>query len=194
MFELFVQGDRSLARSEGGLGIGLTLVKSLVEMLHGTITAASEGLGKGSEFTVRLPAVTTPRVEPAKVSAPSVQRRRHARILVVDDNVDSARGLARLLKLLGHDIRTATDGPAALSEAIEFQPDAVLLDIGLPGMDGYSVARELRKHEACADSVIVAITGYGQDEDRKRCREAGFNFHLVKPIDHDALLTLLGTA
>jgi CheY-like chemotaxis protein len=193
MFELFVQGDRSSARSEGGLGIGLTLVKSLVEMHGGSVSAASEGPGNGSEFIVRLPAVTSPRVAPTRVQAASRSRNATSRILVVDDNVDSARGLARLLKLLGHKVETAGDGPEALAVVETYRPDVVLLDIGLPGMDGYDVARALRKHPACKDAVIIAVSGYGQAEDQRRSREAGFNFHLVKPIDHDALMTLLST-
>jgi CheY-like chemotaxis protein len=111
----------------------------------------------------------------------------------VDDNADSARGLARLLTLLGHDVRTAHDGREAVVVAKTYRPDVVLLDIGLPGMDGYEVARQLREDEACRDSVIVGVTGYGQEDDRRRGREAGFDYHLVKPIDHDALLTLLST-
>ncbi len=192
MFELFAQGDRSLARSEGGLGIGLTLVKSLVEMHQGTITASSEGLGKGSEFTVRFPAVRSPQVEAVKALATENESEtRASRILVVDDNADSANGLARLLKLLGHHVHTAHDGLDAISIARTYRPDVVLLDIGLPDMDGYEVARRLRKQETCKDSIIVAISGYGQAEDRRRGREAGFNHHLVKPVDQDVLLTLL---
>ena len=190
MFELFVQGDRSSARSEGGLGIGLTLVKSLVEMQQGTISAVSEGAGKGSEFTVRLPAATSSRRE-AKPTSTGDNGKRCSRILVVDDNVDSAKGLARLLRLLGHDVRTAHDGSEAIAIAETYCPEVVLLDIGLPMMDGYEVARRLRESENCKNSVIVAVSGYGQDEDRQRSREAGFDFHLVKPIDADALITLL---
>ncbi len=193
MFEPFVQGDRSAARSEGGLGIGLTLVKSLVEMHGGTVTATSGGPRGGSEFRVRLPVATRRLTE--SVKAPSVGGNAHptARVLVVDDNVDSARSLARLLKLLGHDVRTAYDGPEAIAAAETHRPDVILLDIGLPGMDGYCVARQLRESGPCKDSVIVAVSGYGREEDRRRSREAGFNFHLIKPIDHDALLTLLST-
>jgi PAS domain S-box-containing protein len=193
MFELFVQDNSSLARSEGGLGIGLTLVKSLVEMQQGTVSASSDGPGKGSEFTVRLPAVVGFRTEPVKATPANGNGRHASSILVVDDNADSARGLARLLKLLGHDVRTAHDGREAIMVAETYRPDVVLLDIGLPGMDGYEVARQIRKNEACKDSVIVGVSGYGQEDDRRRGREAGFNYHLVKPIDHDALLTLLST-
>ncbi len=195
MFDLFVQGERSIARSEGGLGIGLTLVKSLVEMHGGQVSATSEGPGKGSEFVVRLPAAIGTRGSEAGLSASDRKARAENahRILVVDDNVDSARGLARLLKLLGHEVRTAGDGEEALAVAADYVPGVVLLDIGLPGMDGYQVARELRKQADSKDALIVAISGYGQDEDRRRAKEAGFDFHFVKPLDHAALLSVLET-
>ena len=156
-------------------------------MHGGSVTATSEGPGKGSEFTVRLPAATKPGRSPADRG----RRRRSAggeasRILVVDDNVDTARGMARLLKLLGHDVQTAHDGPSALDAARTLRPEFVLLDIGLPGMDGYEVARRLRRGGVLQGAVIIAVSGYGQDEDRRRSREAGFDHHLVKPVDHDA--------
>jgi CheY-like chemotaxis protein len=189
MFELFAQGDRSLARSEGGLGIGLTVVKKLVELHSGTVTAKSEGPGKGSEFTIRLPAAEA---ATAKAQKRPVERvGRGARILVVDDNVDTARGMARLLKLLGHDIVTAHSGPEAIAAAREQRPEFVLLDIGLPGMDGYEVASLLRQEDCCKQAMIVAVTGYGREEDRRRSREAGFDHHLIKPVDPDALVALL---
>jgi PAS domain S-box-containing protein len=191
MFELFAQGDRSLARSEGGLGIGLTIVKKLVEMHGGTISATSEGLGKGSEFIIRLPASSRPSELRPLASATELQASKKARILVVDDNVDTARGMARLLKLLGHEVATAHSGQEAIEVARAHQQDFILLDIGLPGMSGYEVASQLRKEECCREAVIVAISGYGQEEDRRRSKEAGFDYHLVKPLDHDALLTLL---
>jgi PAS domain S-box-containing protein len=194
MFQLFVQGDESITRSEGGLGIGLTLVKNLVELHEGSVSASSEGVGKGSEFTVRLPGAAEFRIEQAQAHATSDSGKRCSRILVVDDNADSATGLARLLKLLGHDVRVAHDGPAAIADAATFLPEVVLLDIGLPNMDGYEVARHLRATSNCKNAVIVAVSGYGQDDDRRRTREAGFNFHLVKPINADALLSILDTA
>jgi PAS domain S-box-containing protein len=194
MFELFVQGDRALARSEGGLGIGLTVVKSLVEMHQGTVSATTAGPGRGCEFTVRLPAAVEPRPEPAPAPPSETGSRRASRILVVDDNADAATGLSRLLKLLGHEVRTVNDGHEAIAVATRFEPDVVLLDIGLPGMDGYQVARVLRQQPVCKDSVLIAVTGYGQDDDRRKGREAGFDFHLVKPIDHDALLALLSAS
>ena len=192
MFELFVQGDRSLARSEGGLGIGLTLVRSLAEMHGGSVTATSEGPGKGSEFVVRLPAVAARAEQTQRLPAKSPQAIAHrARILVVDDNVDMARGLVRLLELLGHDVQTAYDGPTAIATARAHRPDFVLLDLGLPGMDGYQVARRLRQEQGSQDAVIIAVTGYGQEDYRCRSREAGFDHHLVKPIDYNALVTLI---
>jgi PAS domain S-box-containing protein len=191
MFELFAQGDRSLARSEGGLGIGLTVVKKLVEMHGGSIIARSEGPGQGSEFIVRLPAVRKPaNAQQGNVAQPE-QPVKKVRILVVDDSVDTARGMARLLKLIGHEVTTAHNGPEAIELAKECRPDFVLLDIGLPGMSGYEVASQLRQEQCGKKTVIVAVSGYGQDEDRRRSKNAGFDFHLTKPLDHDALLTLL---
>jgi PAS domain S-box-containing protein len=189
MFELFAQGDRFIARSEGGLGLGLTIVKSIAEMHGGTATAFSEGPGRGSEFTVTLPAIRP--VEATIAHAADRGGNRASRILVVEDDVDIARGLTHLLELLGNDVRTAHDGPEALAAAMDFRPEYVLLDIGLPGMDGYEVASRLRG-EGFKDALIIAVTGYGQAEDRRRSREAGFDYHLVKPVDFDALVTLIG--
>ncbi len=194
MFELFAQGDRTLARSEGGLGVGLTVVKKLVQMHGGRITARSEGIDKGSEFSVRLRAANRPVTVTALVKEPADSPRRAARVLVVDDNVDMATGMARLLHLLGHDVKTAHDGPEAVAVAPAHMPEFVLLDIGLPGMDGYEVAARLRQDGCCRRAVFIAVSGYGQDEDRRRSKAAGFDYHLVKPIDHDALLALLSNA
>ena len=192
MFELFAQGDRSLARSEGGLGIGLTVVKKLVVMHGGSVTAKSEGLGKGCEFTVRFPAAKRPAgAKPAPSGSVDPSARRSSRILVVDDNVDMAKGMARLLTLLGHEVWTAHNGKEALTIARQHAPEFVLLDIGLPEMDGYEVARRLRQEERCQHAVIVAVSGYGQEDDVARGRVVGFDHHLVKPIDHDALLMIL---
>jgi PAS domain S-box-containing protein len=192
IFDLFVQVDRSLARSEGGLGIGLTLVKSLVEMHGGSVEAHSEGLGRGSEFVVRLPVLQTrhdPNPDQAERSGdyPSPPRR----ILVVDDNVDAAASLAMLLQVEQHDVRTAHDGPTALHVAEAFRPEVIFLDIGLPRMDGYEVARRLRKQAGLEKTLLVALTGYGQEEDRRRSQQAGFDAHLVKPADPVALQQLL---
>ncbi len=195
MFELFAQGDRSLARSEGGLGIGLTVVKKLVEMHGGRVAGKSEGLGKGCEFTIRLPAANRPpEARPAPEERRESPSRRSSRILVVDDNVDMAMGLARLLMFLGHEVRTVHNGAEAIRAARELSPEFVLLDIGLPEMDGYEVARRLRQEEGCRHAVIVAVSGYGQEEDQVRGRIVGFDHHLVKPVDHNALLTILSAS
>jgi PAS domain S-box-containing protein len=192
MFELFAQGDRSLARSEGGLGVGLTVVKKLAEMHGGRVRAHSEGSGKGSEFTVNLPAAERPKVAGPVASGPAASSPgRSCRILVVDDNKDMAAGMAALLKLRGHDVAIALNGPDAIQVAEGHRPEFVLLDIGLPGMNGYEVAARLRQEPACRGTVIVAVTGYGQKDDQARSRTAGFDYHLVKPIDHDALMTIL---
>jgi PAS domain S-box-containing protein len=191
MFKLFSQGERSIARSEGGLGIGLTIVQKLAEMHDGIVTASSEGTGRGSEFVVFLPAAKRPQATATSSESGRSESRRGSRILVVDDNVDTAKGMARLLKLLGNDVREVHDGKAAIEMVRIFQPEFILLDIGLPGMDGYQVAATLRKDGSCKDTVIIAVSGYGQEEHRRRSRDAGFDHHLVKPVDFDTLTTLL---
>lgn len=189
VFDLFAQADRTLDRSQGGLGIGLTLVKSLVELHGGRVEAFSEGLGKGSEFVVRLPVLATP---PSPTPVASVkQGRAGCRVLVVDDNVDSAETLAMLLRVKGHEVRTANDGPTALEKARAYQPDVVFLDIGLPGMDGYEVARRLREQAGRKPVFLAALTGYGRDEDRRLGEEAGFDHYLVKPVEAEDLESLL---
>jgi PAS domain S-box-containing protein len=194
IFDLFSQGDRTIARSEGGLGIGLTIVQKLVELHEGSVSATSEGLGRGSEFTVRLPASAA--VIHAKSTTGGLPRtaRTTSRVLVVDDNHDMATGLAKLLTLLGHDVQTAFDGQTAIDLAITFRPEIVLLDIGLPGMNGYDVVRRLRTEDCCRNSLIIAITGYGQVEDIRKSKEAGFDHHMVKPIDYHALMTVMAQA
>ncbi len=194
MFDLFAQEDRSLARSEGGLGIGLTLVRSLVEMHGGTVTATSAGSGLGSEFVVRLPAASGPTAARGPKQVPTKEPERHVRILVVDDSADTAIGMAKLLKRVGHDVRVAHDGRGALESASAQRPEVVLLDIGLPGMDGFEVAARLRLEEYGREATLIAISGYGGDQVRERVREAGFDHHLAKPIDFDALLALLDRA
>ena len=193
VFDLFTQVARTLDRSQGGLGIGLTLVRSLVELHGGSVHAASEGPGRGSEFVVRLPALPAdlPRNDERKAVTARAPPTISHRILIVDDNVDSAESLAMLLELTGHIARTAHDGPAALETALAFRPRVVLLDIGLPRMDGYEVARRLRQDPAYAGMTVIAMTGYGQEEDRRRSKEAGFDRHLVKPVDPDELQDLL---
>ncbi|HEY3900762.1 MAG TPA: ATP-binding protein [Chthoniobacter sp.] len=191
IFDLFTQGDRSLDRTSGGLGIGLNLCRRLVELHGGTITAASEGVGRGSTFTVRLPAITVPNpaMQPSTPSGPAPTGR-HRRILLVDDNQDTVHSLARLLTLRGHQVAMAFDGVAALKVAQEFQPDFLLLDLGLPGIDGYELARRLRAG-GFERTPIVAISGYAQENDRIRSREAGFNYHFAKPVDFEALAELI---
>jgi PAS domain S-box-containing protein len=190
VFDLFAQGQRSLDRAEGGLGIGLTLVRRLVEMHGGGVNAASKGLNQGSEFTVTLPlaleAAHSPPTDDDKVASAAPRR-----ILVVDDNADSAESMAMLLQLSGHDSRTAADGPSALDAVVRFRPDLVLLDLGLPGMSGFEVAAKMREMEGVRHVPIVAMTGYGQDEDRRRTRAAGFAAHLIKPVDPTALEKLV---
>ncbi len=192
VFDLFVQAERSADRSEGGLGIGLTLVRQLVALHGGRVEAFSEGVGKGSEFVVHLPAAGSRLSghgsgEGALRPEPGPRRR----VLVVDDNEDSAEMLAMLLELAGHEVVTAHSGPAALDLAVGYLPDVVLLDIGLPRMDGLEVARRLRRVPALADTLLVALTGYGQDEDRAQSYAAGFDHHLVKPVDIDLLRRVL---
>ncbi|MBY0527279.1 MAG: PAS domain S-box protein [Gemmataceae bacterium] len=193
VFDLFTQVDQTLDRSQGGLGIGLTLVRRLTEKHGGRVHVSSSGPGQGSEFSVWLPVWTeAPPVGPPIASARPVDGRGSGRrVLVVDDKVDAVESLARLLNLIGHETRTAQDGPAALEQARRFRPDVVLLDIGLPGMDGYEVARRLRQRPETARAQLVAVTGYGQEEDRRLSREAGFDLHLVKPVDLTVLQELI---
>ena len=192
VFDLFTQGARSLDRSQGGLGLGLTLVKSLVELHGGTVQATSAGPGQGSEFVVRLPAGACPPPPPAAPAAgDGATTRRSLRIVVVDDNVDAADSLTALLKLEGHHVRTAYDGLAALRAVREECPEVVLLDIGLPDMDGYQVARSLRQEPGREPVMLVALTGYGQQEDRRRAQEVGFDKHLVKPVTLEVLRAIL---
>ena len=188
VFDIFVQGDRSLDRAEGGLGIGLSLVERLLGLHGGTIKAYSAGPGAGSEFVVRLPVAESPVADPYPPSPAKVAgaRSRRLRVLVVDDSQDAMESLAMLLGFWGHDVLTASDGTEAVEMALQRHPHVVLLDIGLPGIDGYEVARRIRSQEGTT-TVLVAMTGYGQAEDRQRAREAGFALHLVKPVEPEAL-------
>jgi PAS domain S-box-containing protein len=190
VFEMFRQGDRILERSQGGLGIGLTLVKRLVELHGGSVEARSEGRGLGSELVVRLPIFRDDR-KAAEPAAGEPARAAARRILVVDDYRDSATSLATLLELAGNETHTAYDGLEAVEAAAAFQPDVVLLDIGLPEMNGYEAARKIREQPWGKTMALVALTGWGQEEDRQKSREAGFLAHLVKPVDYAALLKLL---
>jgi PAS domain S-box-containing protein len=189
VFDLFTQAERSLDRSQGGLGIGLTLVQRLVEM-HGGKVEASSALGQGSEFIVRLPVLPSPAGQVPPLAA-TTQPARRLRLLVVDDNVDAADSTALLLRMSGHEVQVAYTSPAALDEAARFQPDGVLLDIGLPDMDGYEVARRLRQDSHCKDVCLIAVTGYGQDADRHCSHAAGFDHHLIKPVDPQKLRDVL---
>jgi signal transduction histidine kinase/CheY-like chemotaxis protein len=191
VFDLFTQASRTLDRAQGGLGIGLTLVRRLVEMHGGSVRASSAGPGKGSEFVVRLPLFFGPLPAPAHGNGSGEHPAAGHRILVVDDNRDSASSLAVLLRLSGHEVVTAHDGAAALEKAEHFRPQLALLDIGLPGMDGYELARRLRQLPGLRQVRLAALTGYGSEEDRRRSRAAGFDHHLVKPVEREALLVLL---
>jgi PAS domain S-box-containing protein len=190
LFTMFGQIDTSLERSRGGLGIGLTLVKTLVDMHGGQVNVQSDGPGHGTEFTVRLPVSTqAPRAAPPAAAAPV--RAAGRRVLIVDDSEDGAESLAMLLEFGGHETHKAHDGLAALEAVERLRPDAVLLDIGLPGLNGYEVCRRIRQASWGKRMTLVALTGWGQDEDRDRSRDAGFDAHMVKPVDFDALLALL---
>jgi PAS domain S-box-containing protein len=223
VFDLFVQGERNLARTEGGLGVGLTLSRRLVELHGGTISARSDGPGRGSEFTVRLPTsdfgfwildlpnspdrgserAHAAAQQPAPADGPlearqnpksKIQNPKSTRVLVVEDNRDAAATLADLLELWGCEARVAHDGPAALAAAAEFRPDVILLDIGLPGLDGYQVARRLRESPGLGSARLVALSGYGDLEHRRRAEAAGFHHHLTKPVEPEALRRLLACA
>ncbi len=192
IFDLFVQADDGLARTNGGLGIGLTLVQRIVAMHGGTVTVRSDGAGRGSEFRVTLPALpadaapaTPPTTAPVPADGTSI------RILIVEDNPDAAESLRTLFELNGHDVRVANDGPGALAIVDGFAPQIGFLDVGLPGMDGYELAMRLRTHPSCARTVLVALTGYGREDDKRRAIEAGFDHHQTKPVDFDAIDRLL---
>jgi two-component system CheB/CheR fusion protein len=191
VFELFAQEETTLARSQGGLGIGLTLVKRLVDMHGGRVTVQSEGPGRGSEFKVTLPALAA-----TEASTDGVVEREDAkptsrlRVLVVEDNADAAGGLKMLLELAGHDVEVASDGLQALRLVDEFEPHVALVDIGLPVLDGFQVARRIRQ-EHPTRPLLVALSGYGREEDKQQSKAAGFDHHLVKPVDFHAILSHL---
>ncbi|MDC3960419.1 hybrid sensor histidine kinase/response regulator [Polyangium jinanense] len=191
IFDLFTQGDVSLDRAQGGLGVGLTLVKRLVEMHGGAVMAESAGPGRGSAFTVRLPASNGEAAGHDSESRAVVEGAKGLRVLVVDDNQDSAETVSLLLEMLGHEVERAYDGPSALAMARGFRPTVVFLDLGLPGMDGYEVARQLRRESWGKEIRLVALSGYGRDEDRERSRAAGCDLHLTKPPNFEVVRQLL---
>jgi signal transduction histidine kinase/DNA-binding response OmpR family regulator len=185
VFDLFVQGQRSLDRSQGGLGLGLTLVKRLVELHQGRVEASSAGAGRGSTFRIFLPCLSAvskgaERVSPIQSARPKARGRR---VLVVDDNADAAETVAAYLRLEGHEAKVVTEGTEVLVSARVFEPQVVVLDIGLPGLDGYQIAQQLRAHPQTRETLLIAVTGYGREEDRLRAAEAGFDCHFVKPAD-----------
>jgi signal transduction histidine kinase len=190
VFELFEQGKQSLDRAQGGLGVGLTLVQRLVEMHNGNVEATSAGVGAGAQFRVTMPCLVEVGERPAQVAVQPPPRRA-CRILVVDDNQDAAQATAVLLELAGHEVKAVGDGHDALASAPVFAPHVVLLDIGLPRLDGYAVARELRTLDETSSACLIALTGYGQPADRGRAMEAGFDHHLTKPADPDELLRVI---
>ena len=198
IFDLFVQVDQATTRSQGGLGIGLTLAKNLVEMHNGSIEARSAGIGKGAEFVIRLPLLTGQQyveTRPALTAENTLgEPGTGSRLLVVDDNQDAAESFAMLLRGQGHQVRVAFSGPAALEMVKDYVPEIVFLDIGMPGMDGYEVARRLRQQTALQDVVLVALTGWGQQEDRRRSSDSGFDHHLVKPLEPEATEALIESA
>jgi signal transduction histidine kinase len=196
VFDLFVQGERALDRGQGGLGIGLTLVKRLVELHQGTVEVASDGPGRGACFTVTLPCISevAPQQQPATQQVPAPRDSREVygrRVLVVDDNIDAAESTAAFLRLEGHEVKAVHDGLQALASLKVFDPHVVVLDIGLPGLDGYAVARQLRERGDTSHVLLIALTGYGQKEDRQRAADAGFDYHFVKPADPREIQTAI---
>jgi signal transduction histidine kinase len=191
IFEIFAQVDQRLERTRGGLGIGLTLVKRLVELHGGTIEARSAGLGQGSEFIVRLPALANVSIPETALAPPTTEAGSRRRIFIADDNRDAANSLAMLLRIAGHEVEVAYDGLEAIKKVEAFKPDLILLDIGMPGMNGHDVCRFIRQQPWGRDIQIVALTGWSQDSDRRLTREAGFDDHLVKPVESDALNKIL---
>jgi two-component system CheB/CheR fusion protein len=193
IFDLFTQGYRSLDRAQGGLGIGLSLVRTVVEMHGGNVTVQSGGTGLGSEFTVRLPLAADQRL-PASEPAPGTAAHRCSRILLIEDNIDAIETVQDLLTVEGHTVRSATNGPAGLALAGREAFDFVICDIGLPGMDGYDVARQLRRDASGRVPILIALSGYSQAENRTRADEAGFDHYLVKPVASEVLLKIISTA
>lgn len=195
IFDMFPQAGPSLERSQGGLGVGLALVERLVKLHGGTVTASSAGAGQGSQFIIRLP--VAPAQKGGATDRPEAPLRAAAsrcRILVVDDNLDSVDSLAMLLRMMGHEVETASDAEAALNKAEEFRPDVAILDIGLPKVNGYDLAKQIRQRPWAKDVVLVALTGWGQAQHRLRSQKSGFNHHLNKPVEFDVLQQILAAA
>ena len=194
VFDMFYQGEGGKGGDAGGLGLGLTLVQQLVEMHGGSVSAQSPGPGLGSEFSVRLPVASSPaQPSPAEKDPAPRQRTATRRILVVDDNRDAVESLAELLRMDGNDVHVAFDGDAAIKAASRLDPDIVLLDIGMPIVDGYTAARAIRRNAEGKDLLLVAMTGWGHPEDKGRAMEAGFDAHLVKPVSIESLLDLFSS-
>jgi CheY-like chemotaxis protein len=192
MFDLFVQGERGLDRAQGGLGLGLTLVRRLVDLHKGTVSATSPGPGRGSEFEIRLPLAAADATTAKAPSATAVTAGQY-RVLVVDDNRDSAETMSILVGLWGHDVRVAHDAEEAMEAAAAHRPQVALLDLGLPLVSGYEIAEQLRAVPGLEHVILIAMTGYGQEEDRRRTREAGFAHHLTKPVHPDTLKQILSS-
>jgi two-component system, sensor histidine kinase len=194
VFDLFVQGERTLDRAQGGLGIGLTLVRRLVQLHGGTVVAASEGPGRGSVFTVRLPQVSMPmsmNMQPS--STPDCSAAFSRRVLVIEDNHDAREMFRMMLELAGHEVLEAGDGLTGLEILKSQRPDVAVIDVGLPGLNGYEIARRFRAEPNSRDVMLVALTGYGTPDARERSRQAGFDHHLIKPVNPEALEELLRT-
>jgi CheY-like chemotaxis protein len=192
VFDMFTQVDRTLERAQGGLGIGLSLVRRLMDLHGGSVSASSAGSDRGSTFTLRLPAIATGAVAAPTKQATAQAGARNVRVLVVDDNIDAADSLAVMLQLDGYDTRVEYSGEDALRTAEAFDPEVVVCDIGLPQMDGHEIARRLRADPRRAGTLLVAVTGWGSEEDKQRTQRAGFDFHLVKPVGLDSVQEILG--
>jgi len=194
VFDMFTQAGMSLDRSQGGLGVGLALVERLVKLHGGSVSAHSAGAGKGSQFTIRLPLSQAQKAPAPERREDGLQTAARSRILVVDDNVDSVESLAMLLAMMGHEVQTANDAEGAVAVAETFRPDVAILDIGLPRVNGYELAKQIRERPWAKDLVLVALTGWGQETHRRRSAESGFNHHLTKPVEFDVLQQILSAA
>jgi PAS domain S-box-containing protein len=195
IFDMFTQAGLPLERSQGGLGVGLALVERLVLLHSGTVSAYSAGAGQGSQFTIKLPLAQAQKVPAVEQGNQSIaQPRSRCKVLVVDDNVDSVDSLAMLLRMMGHEVETASDGASGLERAGAFRPDVAILDIGLPKVNGYELAKQIRQQEWSKSVVLVALTGWGQEQHRRRSEESGFNHHLTKPVEFDVLQEILAAA